>query len=90
MLRLVRLIAFLLTVIVMTATAAEVRASTAIVASLAVDDAPELDLPNLPEPVAATRPDHRQPILIKAPRAPAPGRMHAVMIFRPPRLLASR
>ncbi len=88
MLRLVRLIALLLAVMMMTGTAAEVHAAPGIV--VMIDDAPDLDLPNLPAPVAVSRPDHRPPISIEAPLAPAPGRMHAVMIFRPPRLVASR
>lgn len=88
MLKLVRLIALLLAVMMMTGTAAEVHAAPGIV--VMIDDAPDQDLPSLPEPVDAARPDHRPPILIEAPRAPAPGRTHAVMIFRPPRFVASR
>jgi hypothetical protein len=80
----VRLIALLLAVMMMTGTAAEVCAASDII--VAIDDAPDLDMPNLLEPSELARPDHRSPIQSSsAPGASALGRMHAVMIFRPPR-----
>lgn len=86
----VRLIALLLAVMMMTGMAAELRASGPAVAAIALDDAPDLVMPSMPEPVAVVAPDHRPPVQIEAPDGPWPGRTHAVMIFRPPRLFASR
>jgi hypothetical protein len=82
-LKLVRLLALLLAVMMMTGTAAQVCASPDVAG--AVDDAPDLVMPSLPEPVAVARPEHRPVVPIEAPPERAPGRTHAVLIFRPPR-----
>jgi hypothetical protein len=86
---LARVLALLFAVIMMmTAVAAHVCASPDV--SSEVDDPPDLDSPILPAPVAVPRPDRREPVRIEAPRAFARGRLHAVVVFRPPRLVASR
>jgi len=82
-LKVVRLIALLLAVMMMTGTATQVCASPEVAG--AIDDAPDVVTPVLPEPVAVARPDHRPAIQIEAPRSSSLGRSHAVMIFRPPR-----
>jgi hypothetical protein len=85
---LVRIIVLLLAVMMMTGNAAEVCASPD-VASM-VDDASNLDPPILPAEVTVPLPDRQEPVCIEAPRSPSCGRMHAVLVFRPPRLFASR
>jgi hypothetical protein len=82
-LTIVRVLAWLLAVLMMTGTAAQVCASPDTAAS--IDDAPDLVMPATPEPVAVARPVYRPVAQIEAPRAPSLGRMHAVLIFRPPR-----
>jgi hypothetical protein len=82
-LNVVRLIALLLTVMMMTGTAAQVCASPDVAG--AIDDAPDLVMPAVPEPVEVARPAHRPVVQIEAPPEPGLGRMHAVLIFRPPR-----
>ena len=77
-----RIVALLLTVMMMTGTAAQVYAQADVAG--AVDDTPDLVMVRAPEPVAIARPDHRPSAPIEAPLA-APGRPHAVTIFRPPR-----
>jgi len=84
----VRVIALLLSVMMMTGAVGQVCASPDVTS--AVDDAPDLDTPALPAPAVAPLPDLREPVSIEAPPACACGRMHAVLVFRPPRLVASR
>jgi hypothetical protein len=86
---LVRVIALLLAVVMMTGAATQVCASPD-VAGAVDDDAPGLDPAVLPEPVAVPLPDRREPVSTCAPRPVAPGRMHAVFVFRPPRPVTSR
>ena len=91
----VRLIALLLAIVMMTGAAAQVAGAspdvTGVVAG-AIDDAPGLDPPIVPEAVAVAMPvpDTEAPVVIEAPPSIASGRMHAVLVFRPPRRLASR
>jgi hypothetical protein len=56
----------------------------------AVDDAPDVDTPALVESAVTLVPERQPPIHVAGPSAPPLGRMHAVLVFRPPRLLASR
>ena len=90
-----RAITLLLAIVMMTGALGQVCASsdaTGAVAVVAVDDAdgPDLDTPILPAPVAAPLPGLQEPVCIEAPAARARGRMHAVIVFRPPRLVTSR
>jgi hypothetical protein len=82
-----RIVALLLAIVVMVGTATELRGSDAmadVAGAVAGDDAPDVVVPSLAEPVALARPDHRPIASIEAPAEPA-GRSHAVLIFRPPR-----
>lgn len=83
-----RIVVLLLAVMMMTGSAAQVCASPDD-ASI-VDDAPSLDPPILPVQVTAPLPDLPERARSFAPPSPANGRMHAVLVFRPPRLFASR
>ena len=82
-----RLIAWLLAVIMMTAAAAQVCASQDVAGAgaAASDDAPDVVMSAIPEPVAVARPEHRPIVQIEAPPERSLGRVHAVLIFRPPR-----
>jgi len=84
----VRVLALLLSVMMMTGAMGQVCASPDVTG--VVDNAPDLDTPALPAPVAVPLPDRREPVCIEAPLMCACGRMHAVLVFRPPRLVASR
>jgi hypothetical protein len=84
----VRVIALLLSVMMMMGARGQVCASPDVTS--VVDDAPDLDTPVLPVPVAVPLPDLRKSVCIEAPLACARGRTHAVLVFRPPRLVASR
>jgi len=84
----VRVIALVLSVMMMTGAREQVCASPDVTS--AVDDAPDLDTAVLPAPVDVPLPDRRSPVCVEAPLARACGRMHAVLVFRPPRLVASR
>jgi hypothetical protein len=95
-----RIFAWLLAVVVVTATAGHAYAQldTAGEVPGVVDDGPrssdslegfEACLPQ-PEPVATAAPPRPQRAVTPAPRSFADGRMHAVRIFRPPRPLAPR
>lgn len=77
------LLAFIMLTGVMAGTASELRAAD-LAGAVASDDAPDVVVPSLAEPVAIARPDHRPVASIEAPAEPA-GRSHAVRIFRPPR-----
>jgi hypothetical protein len=85
----VRVIAVLLAVLMMTGAATQVWAAPD-VASAIDDDAPALDPAVVPEPVAVPMLDRQEPIGVCAPRRAPTGRLHAVFVFRPPRLVASR
>ena len=78
-----RVVALLLAVMMMTGAAAQ--ASAMADPASEVDDAPDLVMPIPPEPVAVAAPESRAPVRIEAPLSPACGRMHALVIFRPPR-----
>jgi len=78
-----RVIALLLAVMMMTAAAAQVYAQADTASE--VDDAPDLMMPATPVPIAVAAPEGRDPARIEAPLSPACGRMHAVLVFRPPR-----
>lgn len=93
---LVRIFAWLLAILVVTGSAA--RAQASFEASLDVPGAVadgtegfdgfegmEGTLPRAPEPVTVAAPPRPEPVSVAVPRAPAHGRMHAVLIFRPPR-----
>ena len=56
----------------------------------AVDPAADVDTPVVPEPAVMPAPAPRRPVCIEAPQVSTRGRMHAVLVFRPPRLVASR
>ena len=87
-----RVIALLLAVVMMTGAATQVCASPDVTGAVDAvdDDAPGPDPAVLPEPVAVPLPDLGEPVDRCAPRPAAPGRIHAVFVFRPPRLVASR
>lgn len=86
----VRILALLLAVLMMTGAAAQVCAAPDVASEVEIDDVPELDTPVVPAPVAAPRPGLRAPVSIEAPRSLGRGRLLAVFVFRPPRLVASR
>jgi hypothetical protein len=86
---LVRVIALLLAVMMMTGAATQVCASPD-VTSAVDDDFQSLDTPILPAPIVVPRPDRAQPVSACAPGTAVHGRRHAVLVFRPPRPVASR
>ena len=59
-------------------------------AATVVDDGHDLDAPIVPEVAVVPLPLRRLAVCVEAPPSPASGRMHAVLVFRPPRALASR
>jgi hypothetical protein len=84
----VRVIAVLLAVLMMMGFGAQVVHEIAEVASV-VDDAADPNPPVVSAPVA--EPPPRDPTAAgTATLAPVHGRMHAVLVFRPPRPFASR
>jgi hypothetical protein len=97
---LVRVVAWLLAVVIVTGTAARAHASLDAAgdvgyAAASVDGLDGLDgldgmMPHGADPVAVATPDGPDPVRIEASRSLTRGRMHAVLIFRPPRLAASR
>jgi len=78
-----RVIALLLAVMMMTGSAVQVYAQADTASE--VDDAPALLVPTAPVPLAVVAQEGRAPARIEAPLAPVSGRMHAVLVFRPPR-----
>jgi hypothetical protein len=84
----VRVIVLLLAVVMMTGATAQVACASPDVMT-AVDDAPDLGTPIVPDPAVIPVPERRMPVRIEA-LPPAHGRMHALLVFRPPRLIASR
>jgi hypothetical protein len=87
---LARIFALLLAVLMMAGAAAQACASPDVASECEIDDAPAVDTPVLPVAVAVPRPDLREPICIEAPRSLGRGRLLAVLVFRPPRLVAAR
>lgn len=83
-----RILALLLAVMLMTGAAAQVYASPDVISE--VDDAPALNTPVLSAAVAGSLPDPRNPACIEAPRSLGRGRLLAIFVFRPPRLVAAR
>jgi hypothetical protein len=90
---LARIFALLLAIGMVTGTATRAYASLdgAFDVPSEIDDAVDAAvLPRVAEPIPVAVPQRPQPICSSAPGSPIGGRMHAVLIFRPPRLLASR
>jgi hypothetical protein len=85
----VRAIVLLLAVLMLTGLAGQV-ASASPDAVCAVDDVPDVDAPAFVESAVTLALEHQPPIGVDEPHASTRGRMHAVLVFRPPRLLASR
>lgn len=85
----VLLLAAIMAIGMMTGAMTQTACATPGVACM-VDPAFDVDTPVVPEPTVMSAPLHRVPVRIEAPQAPAHGRMHAVLVFRPPRLVASR
>jgi len=80
----VRLIILLLAIaLAMGATAQGVCAMPDVVS--AVDDAPDGDTPVVPELTAAPAPEHCAAMRVELPQEPARGRLHQILVFRPPR-----
>ena len=73
----------------MTGTVAQTAGASPDVVS-AVEPAPEVDTPVMPEPAVMPAPAGRGPDRSEVPSAPTRGRMHAVLVFRPPRPVTSR
>jgi hypothetical protein len=90
---LARVIGLVLAIVMMTGAAVQVCASPGASSAAACaidDDPPALDPAVLPSVVAVPLPDRRVPAASCAPHQDAPGRLHAVFVFRPPRPIASR
>jgi hypothetical protein len=85
----VRVIVLLLAVIMMTGAMTQPASASPGVVT-AVEPASDIDTPVMPEPVVLPAPERRAPVRIEAPPASTCGRTHAVLVFRPPRLVASR
>ncbi|HZJ66999.1 MAG TPA: hypothetical protein VFD36_26015 [Kofleriaceae bacterium] len=84
-----RVIVLLLAAVIMTGAMTQGACASPDVVS-AVDPASDVDTPVVPEPAVMSAPVPQRPVRIEATQAPALGRMHAVLVFRPPRLVASR
>lgn len=89
---LARVIGLLLVGFLLIGAVAQVSASPGVTSAVAVDDGdpPALDPAIVPEPTCVALPDRRPPVSRFAPDPAAPGRLHAVFVFRPPRAVASR
>ena len=83
------MIVLLLAAVIMTGAMTQAAFASPDVVS-AVDPASDVDTPVVPEPAVMSAPVPQRPVRIEATQAPALGRMHAVLVFRPPRLVASR
>ena len=83
-----RAIVLLLAVLMLTGVAGHIASASDVVC--AVDDVPDVDTPALVESVVMLAPERQSPIRVDEPRASTRGRTHAVLVFRPPRLLTSR
>ena len=84
-----RVIVLLLAVILMTGTVVQTASASPDVAT-AVEPVPDVDTPVMAESALMTEPGDRGPDRSEVPRAPTRGRMHAVLVFRPPRVVTSR
>ena len=84
-----RVLVLLLAVILMTGTMTQTACASPDVMT-AVDPASDVDTPVMAEPAVMPGPERRAPVRVEAPPAPTRGRVHAVLVFRPPRLVASR
>jgi len=84
----VRIITLLLAVMMMMGSAGQVCTSSGAPSAVCVDDTLDLDTPVLPAPVTVPLPSCQEPVCIEAFPACAGGRMHAVLVFRPPRRVA--
>jgi hypothetical protein len=92
---LARVIGLLLVGFLLIGAVAQVSASPGVTSAVAVavdddGDPPALDPAIVPEPICVALPDRREPVSRFAPDPAAPGRLHAVFVFRPPRAVASR
>lgn len=88
-----RALTLLLAVILMTGAAAQVCASPDVASAAVLDDAPDVDPVGpcaLAVPLVVPRPDRQVRSTGCAPRSSPSGRMHAIVVFRPPRLVSSR
>jgi hypothetical protein len=85
----VRVIVLLLAVVMMTGLAGQAASASPDVMS-AVDETPDVDTPVVVESALMQTPERQRPLRVDARTAPTHGRMHAVLVFRPPRLIASR
>jgi hypothetical protein len=85
---LVRITGLLLAVMMVTGRVGEVWASPDVTS--VVDDTPDLDLQLPLTEVTIHVLEPWLPTYISAPPLHSSGRMHAVLVFRPPRLVASR
>jgi hypothetical protein len=85
---LVLLLASVLMMGLMTGTVAQTACASPDVVG-AVEPAPDADPPVMPD-LAMPEPGDRGPDRSALPTAPTRGRMHAVLVFRPPRPVTSR
>jgi hypothetical protein len=84
----VRVIALLLAAVMMVGVVGQVAfASEELVC--AVEEAPDIDTPGVLESVTPAR-ERRRPGPVEGSMTSTYGRMHAVLVFRPPRGVASR
>lgn len=88
-LKAVRVIVLLLAVLMVTGLAGQ-AASASPDAVSAVDETPDVDTPAVVESAVVQTPERQPQIRVAGPAIPTHGRMHAVQVFRPPRLVASR
>jgi hypothetical protein len=80
----VRVIVLLLAVILMTGTVAQTACASPDLMS-AMEPVPDGDTPAMPESTLMPEAARRGPDRSEVPTAPTRGRMHAVLVFRPPR-----
>jgi hypothetical protein len=85
----VRVIVLLLAVVMMAGIAGQ-AASASPDAISAVDETPDVDTPVVVESAVVQIPERQPPMRVDGPAVPTHGRMHAVLVFRPPRLVTSR
>jgi hypothetical protein len=85
----VRVIVLLLAVLMMTGLAGQ-AASASPDALSAVEETPDVDTPAVVESVVVQTPERQPPMRVDGPAVPTHGRMYAILVFRPPRLVASR
>ena len=84
-----RVIVLLLAVILVTGTVVQTACASPD-AVTAVEPVPDVDPPVMPDAALMPAPSGRGPDRSEVPTAPTSGRMHAVLVFRPPRPVTSR